>query len=563
MTDSTASHPADPASGPGPAPVRDDLLVTVLAVGLDDDSVGRLETVAGLAVESVRDAVAAVRRLGREPAVEVLVTGAGVSPDGAVELIERADAAAGERPPTSNLVLAGGAELQRFQTLVDHDRLWFVCHAPPPPTQVAELVAGVRLPALRRRMDHMGRRGEAPTPGLVDLARRLSRRAAELADDAELVRRLALQNEAEELALLAAQEAREHLGGVRAHCLFHDPLEEILWSPWDSAAAVAAGGDETGDAGMRRESAVAGLASFVLRSGRPLDLERADADPRYDREADDPAGTGAEWVVAVPLPAGSTPLHGPVGVLVVAGEPGSERPDAACLAWLERLAGTVGPLAADLLERTSAATLALVGANATARQLFRDEAMDHHVRGTEGRRDVLRLSPSWARWSYWALLAMVLVGLLFVIFAEVSTHVSGPAVVDVADDGEARAWALLPVDGGGAATAPGMEARLDLAGLDAVGGPVRVATVSSRPITAEAAAELPAGLGDLYDPAEPMMLVSLTLPDQPARPPTDPVGDDGAGRAWRGGLRGTAEVRLGSDKLLFQLVPALRTGGDR
>lgn len=567
MTDSTAVHPVDPAAEPAVGSVRDELAVTVLAAGLDAEAVRRLEEVAGLRVESVPDAAAAHARLAAPAAervpVEVLVTGAGIAPDEVVDLVEHGDAAAqaGERSLPSNLVLAGGPELERFQELVDRDRLWFLCHAPPAPDEVATLVAGARLPALRRRMELAGRRAEAPPPALVDLARRLSRRGGELADDAELLRRLSLQTEAEELGLLLAREARERLGGVRAHCLFHDPAEEILWSPWDDRAAAAAGAE--GDAGLRRESAVVGLASFVLRSGRPIDVDRADADPRYDPEADDPAGSGAEWLVATPLPAGSTPLHGPVGVLVVVGAPGSTRPDGACRAWLERLAGTAGPLAADLLERTSAAALALMGASPAARRLFRDEAMEHHVRGVEGRRDVLRLSPSWARWSYWALLAMVLAGLLFGAVAEVPTHVAGPAVVEVDDDGRARALALLPVDGGGATAAPRMEARLDLVGVGPVGTldqPVRVATVSPRPVTAAQAAQLPAGLGDVFDPGEPMMLVSFDLP---ASPPAAARGDDGATRAWRGGLRGTAEVRLGSEKLLHQLVPALGGGGGR
>ena len=44
-----------------------------------------------------------------------------------------------------------------------------------------------------------------------------------------------------------------------------------------------------------------GLVSFVLRTGRPLAVERIGADPRFDRDADDPKATGEERFAAVPV----------------------------------------------------------------------------------------------------------------------------------------------------------------------------------------------------------------------------------------------------------------------
>ncbi|WNG17008.1 efflux RND transporter periplasmic adaptor subunit [Cystobacter fuscus] len=61
-------------------------------------------------------------------------------------------------------------------------------------------------------------------------------------------------------------------------------------------------------------------------------------------------------------------------------------------------------------------------------QIFRKEALDYQA-GAQGQGTVLRLSPSWTRWAFWLLLAVVGFYVAFGIFGWISQYASGPAVV--------------------------------------------------------------------------------------------------------------------------------------
>lgn len=74
--------------------------------------------------------------------------------------------------------------------------------------------------------------------------------------------------------------------------------------------------------------------------------------------------------------------------------------------------------------------------------LFRTEALAHRAAApVEG--DVLRLPPSWTRWTYWLVVAVVLAGAAAVALGRVQRYASGPAVVRF--DGAGRVTA--PVAG--------------------------------------------------------------------------------------------------------------------
>lgn len=60
--------------------------------------------------------------------------------------------------------------------------------------------------------------------------------------------------------------------------------------------------------------------------------------------------------------------------------------------------------------------------------LFREEAVRHKA-GAAAEGDVLRLPPSWTRWTYWLLLAVALFGVLFLTLGRVRQYASGPGVV--------------------------------------------------------------------------------------------------------------------------------------
>jgi multidrug efflux pump subunit AcrA (membrane-fusion protein) len=65
-------------------------------------------------------------------------------------------------------------------------------------------------------------------------------------------------------------------------------------------------------------------------------------------------------------------------------------------------------------------------------RIFRKEALDHQA-GAQEKGTVLRLSPSWTRWGFWLLLAVVGFYVAFGIFGWISQYSTGPAVVRMED----------------------------------------------------------------------------------------------------------------------------------
>jgi hypothetical protein len=131
---------------------------------------------------------------------------------------------------------------------------------------------------------------------------------------------------------------------ARGYCLVHDPATQTLWSQDDP------------DQDPRQQSAAVGLASFVARTGQPLQVDDVAQDPRYDPEADDPAGWGDERLLAVPVKVAAmneagagTYLSSTLDVTseVALGDvrvdlsvPASDDPRSAVLGWLASLRGS-------------------------------------------------------------------------------------------------------------------------------------------------------------------------------------------------------------------------------
>ncbi|HEX8538236.1 MAG TPA: HlyD family efflux transporter periplasmic adaptor subunit [Cystobacter sp.] len=62
--------------------------------------------------------------------------------------------------------------------------------------------------------------------------------------------------------------------------------------------------------------------------------------------------------------------------------------------------------------------------------IYRQQAIQEHA-NTRVDSELLRLSPEWSRWTYWVLLMVVTVGLLFCVLGTVNEYATGPAVVRV------------------------------------------------------------------------------------------------------------------------------------
>lgn len=73
--------------------------------------------------------------------------------------------------------------------------------------------------------------------------------------------------------------------------------------------------------------------------------------------------------------------------------------------------------------------------------IFRREALEHHARPPkEG--EVLRLSPSWTRWTFWLLAAACVIALAYGIAGNISEYATGPAIVRI--DGKTDVTAQVP-----------------------------------------------------------------------------------------------------------------------
>lgn len=70
--------------------------------------------------------------------------------------------------------------------------------------------------------------------------------------------------------------------------------------------------------------------------------------------------------------------------------------------------------------------------------IFRSEAVSSHE-GYQGDGTILRLSPSWTRWSYWLLVGVLVAGVAFTCLGSIHEYAEGPAVVRVEDRADVTA----------------------------------------------------------------------------------------------------------------------------
>ena len=307
--------------------------------------------------------------------------------------------------PTVNLVLAGGRDPGLFQELVFDDRIYYLTQEP---VLNADLVAIVRSALDRWWSLRLGDRDPETEEG-----------AHRLQEIVEVARRVALQRSLDEAGALTEQAIREMLPADRAYYLIYEPDQELLWS------------GEPGSRNHRQESAAVGLVSFVARTGRALLLDRLGEDPRFEREADDPEGDGDERFLAVPVRGSNRTV---LAVLVAIREPEEPAFSDQDLVSLELLADQVASSFSQLILQSRLDQMQFRREEALrseAFSLFREEAVGHHAEGLAEHGDVLRLSPRWLPWTYWMLLVLLVVGLLFSTVFQLREWAGGPAVVQI------------------------------------------------------------------------------------------------------------------------------------
>lgn len=374
--------------------IRDSLPLALLA-GFDNGTVEVCLRLLGPELHLlVADSEEETLRLLAAHPVAVLALGAGIPGERARDLLERAEEAP-EAARRVHVVLAGGSDLTRFQELIDRDRIFYLT---PEPGPAADVVAILRSAAERWRTRSALPAGQTPRWDPVE-----GRLIA-------AVRIIASRREPTTAARAAAEAVEELVDAERGYCLLYDPAGDTLWS----------GSEGSGDS--RRESAAVGLVSFVTRTGQPVAVERLGRDPRFDREADDPHGMGDERFAALPILGQDGQV---LAVLAAVRRPEAGPFSEADLQLLGRLAEQAAPTFVQLRQlQNEGAPVRLY-----AEGLFRDKAVEHHQDGLRGEGDLLRADPTWIRWSYRLLVAVVVVGILFSLLARIREYASGPAVV--------------------------------------------------------------------------------------------------------------------------------------
>ncbi|MCG8456535.1 MAG: GAF domain-containing protein, partial [Holophagales bacterium] len=366
---------------------------TILLAGFAETSAAELASRLGhlAKVEAVEDGGALERRAaGSEVAVVCL--GPELSPVQARRALAGMAAAPGSEN-RCHVVLAAGSRPELFQEFVDEDQLYYLSQKTPPTGDIENI-----LESALAHQRSLSNRDEA------------AHRESEIARVLAIAESLARQSQPERAAASTAQAVAQITDADHGECLLYDSREETLWAP------PAERGEEE-----RRESAAAGVVSFVLRTGATVRLERVGEDPRYDPGADNDHGSPKQRFLAVQV---ATADRRPIAVLVA--RRGAQRPP-----FTEReetrlrlLADQISPLLGRFVVRR-----VYEGMDEDMAQNYRREALDHHTRGFGEQGDLLQISPAWTPWAYRSTLLAFLVALAFSVFGSIHEYASGPAVV--------------------------------------------------------------------------------------------------------------------------------------
>jgi GAF domain-containing protein len=508
--------------------------VVLLVGGLPAESLEALRSAFALRVTSgTADAVEALQHED----IAVVVVGPELPTSRACDLL----AAFAELCPDSParvIVLAAGQDMSLFQPFVDDDTLFYLSRACPRPEDLLALVTSATN----------GRRAMlVPPPWRA----RSEPQVAHVHRILDLGHTLAVQTDRASAAELARRSVAALSQATRAYCLLHEEAEDVL-SSRDPRAGVE-----------RSESAATGLAGFVTRTGIPLRIAWASHDPRYDPDADDPGGKGDEHLMIVPVRGHFFPSTLAVLIAVRSGDAREFEPsDETLLQLLAReLGGVLGRLSvqAEIEDGVGHDGAVVRGTSAI---LYREEAVKSHVAG--GRHgDVLRLWHGWAVWGYRLVVAGGIVAFLGLTFTSVDEYATGLAVVRLPARFDVKATAGAQGNLGEVVALmpgryqsrlrPGLSLRLELAGFPDVLPHLIVASVRREVVGGEDARRYvgnPTVVASL--PPAPVSVLTARLPG-----PTFVA--EGETHEFADGMLGTAKVRVGSQRLLFLVFPALRS----
>lgn len=421
---------------------------------------------------------------------------------------------------TTWVISGAGPDLARFQELIDASALFWLSRRP--------LDDEARLVILRSALESRQRRADAVARILdVDELPRI-----ETALD--LARRVAIQEDLETAAELVSEALPNLVGGERAHCLLYDPIEEVLWSRGPEGMAE------------RRESAAVGIVSFVARTGHAVVIRRIGDSLHYERQADDPRGSGEERFLALPV---RDSFQVVLAVLAVVRGPTEAPFSDGDVSAVRILADLVSSTFKQLVLRSQLdARASSWEEELMANTPFRREAVEDYASGLRDEGEVLRLSPRWMSWTYYSLLLLIVAAAVLATVGTAETYVRGPAVVRVASDGAAIV-ALLPFDPA-VRLQPGGRLFVDFPAADSRAVPLTISAVGeSLTQPADAPYILGRGIPPAFDLSQPTVRVVAELPAAAA--PTGEI-------ALEDGAPATVRVPAGAERILFVLFPNLK-----
>jgi hypothetical protein len=168
-------------------------------------------------------------------------------------------------------------------------------------------------------------------------------------------------------------------------------------------------------------------------------------------------------------------------------------------------------------------------------KLFRGEALDEYQRGSEDAAHLLEIEPSWMRRAYVVIVALFGVALLFSALAHVDREAHGAGVVR-----QGRLVAVVPARYR-SELRPSLPLRFELSAQ-----PLAVESVSAKILAPSEARQLlgPDGAA-LWASPDTAVRIDAPLPT--------------GGGDYGDGVAGRVRVRLGRQRVLFALIPALRS----
>jgi len=369
----------------------------VIAFGLNYGSSERIEN--GFKILEVPSASALFRHFDRGH-VAVLVLGPSLTPYEGRDVLLRISTEFSGRLMNA-VVLCAGSKPDLYQEFIDADQLFYLTSGG---------ISNVQLNAIvRAAVNRFRSRSQGVKESLMENVS---------SDDGLLAFciRISFQTDLPNLTGLLTEAARTLLNADSTQCLIYNQADEVLSSVDQS----------TGE--PRIESAASGLAGFVARTGERIHLENTKGDARYDSSIDNPGGREDYHFIAEPIRGAESEVLGVVTVARgVSRIPFSSEE--------EKILGILTSCAAVTLNHILFQTKFNAMLFDRARGLrgdsniFREEALEHHVKKWDQEGEVLRSSPPWLRKTHWFLVAMLALAITYLSSARIDEFANGTAVI--------------------------------------------------------------------------------------------------------------------------------------